>query len=142
MKRYRVLHVPTGKYVQVDITIECWRLWLIAQWGKTTANKYSILDYFKEATFGLQGLWLEGDSYRDGRLHLRELENLSQFNSLFRFARETRVNFYYCIAFDLGLCKDITDWHGTEHKKYPFTRHEFEVVEVDVPENSLEDNDE
>lgn len=139
MKRYRVLHVPTGRYVQVDMTIESWRGWLITQWGKTAANKRSILDYFKEATFGLQGLWLKGD--RNG-LYLLELENLSQFNSLFRFAREARVNFYYCIAFDLDLCKDINEWNEDGHKKHPFTKHEFEAVEVDVPEDSLETDDE
>lgn len=124
MKKYRLLHLPTGRYVQTDIKYFEWR-----DHPNTICSKYKINRYFEDVTFGLEGLWDDDVSKCDK--YFLELPSEASYTALFKRAHLEKVGFNFHIAFDLKLTLDSEAWYEG-NQKVPIVRDEFEIIKVTV----------
>lgn len=107
-KRYRILHLATGRFVAIDLSFE----------RSTYSIKKEWLDH--GTSFGLYGIW-------DEDVYIYESPTKKECLYLLDKRNEEHHHFYESISIDLG---NDTCSMSSKLFVYKMSRNEFEVVEV------------
>lgn len=91
-------------------------------------SRASLVDYFIQVNYGLEGLWFDSDGEYIKCLIPLEFTNKRHFKTLLSISMEPKIQLFYCISYDLGL----VDRGGqtSNSKRINMCKEEFDIIEV------------
>lgn len=123
MKKYRLLHLPTSKFVTVDESFADYKI----QLNLDGFPNVTVESYIEYVNYGLEGLWFT--NIPEENFVPLEFTNKRHFELLLRNARKQAVALFYCIGLDLHLVDPAITLAG-DTSKIKMCKDEFDIVEV------------